>query len=219
MNSEELKAAVASHTWWHRIDLGNGIVTPGQCPHGQTDEELSLRWGLPSDLTGKSVLDIGCWDGLFSVACLRRGARRVAGIDVIRRETFRLVMDAVGLGTKSTHRRCDAQDPLHYSVNVALCFGVIYHVERPLEVIRNAVLAASELVLIETALAAQVHAGNDGTRWVQVRGHDNDRFNVWYPTPDAVVDAMQVFGCVDVQQIYELPGGTRGTFMGRKAAP
>jgi tRNA (mo5U34)-methyltransferase len=36
---------------------------------------------LPLDLTGKSVLDIACNDGLYSLEMKRRGARRVVGID------------------------------------------------------------------------------------------------------------------------------------------
>jgi tRNA (mo5U34)-methyltransferase len=37
--------------------------------------------GLPEDLTGKSVLDVGAWDGFFSFECERRGAARVLAID------------------------------------------------------------------------------------------------------------------------------------------
>lgn len=220
MQIELIKARVAEHKWWHCIDLGNGIVTPGACHHGQSKRELSARWGIPDDLSGKSILDIGCWDGLFSLACLRRGARRVNGVDELRHETFNLVMDATGFGTKSSFRRMDAQDPMPYRVNIALCFGVLYHVERPLEVIRNAIKAADELVIIETALAAQVcgkewDGAKDPIRWVQARGYGGDSFNIWYPTPDAVLDAMRVFGCAEAFQIHEEPNGSRGTFVGK----
>lgn len=36
---------------------------------------------LPADLTGKSLLDIGCNEGFFCMAALERGASRVVGID------------------------------------------------------------------------------------------------------------------------------------------
>ena len=36
---------------------------------------------LPADLTGKSVLDIGCNGGFYSIEMKRRGAARVLGID------------------------------------------------------------------------------------------------------------------------------------------
>lgn len=225
MTIEEITAGVARNQWRHRIDLGNGILTPGNCDHGQTEEEISARWGLPADLSGKSVLDVGCWDGLFSLACLRRGASSVAAVDLAdRRATFDLVMEASGFGAKTTFSRRDAQECLDYHADVVLCFGVLYHVERPLEVIRNCVAAAEDLVIIETALAAQVQGpttfglGVD-IRWVQKRGHDNDPSNVWYPTPQAVLDAMRVFGCIEARQIHREPDGFRGTFIGRKKTP
>jgi hypothetical protein len=58
----ELKSRVDALRWYHTIDLGNGIVTPG------VDEcvERLDRIGLPASLAGLSVLDIGAWDGFFS---------------------------------------------------------------------------------------------------------------------------------------------------------
>lgn len=51
--------------WWHSIDLGDR-VTPG----ATTLERLRTYWteiGLPSDLRGKRLLDIGCWDGFLAL--------------------------------------------------------------------------------------------------------------------------------------------------------
>lgn len=65
--------------WWHSIDLGNGVTTPGS----KTAEMLQSEWAaieLP-DLRGKSVLDIGGWDGYFSFEAERHGASRVAALD------------------------------------------------------------------------------------------------------------------------------------------
>ncbi len=65
--------------WWHSIDLGHGVVTPGH----KTAELLAAEWEalrLPS-LSGKSVLDIGAWDGYFSFAAERAGAARVVALD------------------------------------------------------------------------------------------------------------------------------------------
>jgi tRNA (mo5U34)-methyltransferase len=58
--------------WWHSIDLGNGVVTPGRKGAAQLAEELATMQ-LP-DLHGKTVLDIGAWDGYFSFAAERLGA-------------------------------------------------------------------------------------------------------------------------------------------------
>lgn len=208
----ELKAEVAKHTWWHRIDLGDGVVTPGACPHGQSDKELNARWAIPEDLTGKVVLDVGCWDGLFSLACARRGAEFVTGVDVLARPTFGLVARATDLGARMEFTIRDAQQALQLQRDIVLCFGVLYHVERPMEVIRNVVAAARELVVIETAISKQC----ESPAWIQTRGHAGDPTNIWYPTPWAVLDAMQVFGCAGVTWHYTTPDGSRATFVGRK---
>lgn len=65
--------------WWHSIDLGHGVVTSGHKRHDALRAELATL-ALP-DLTGKSVLDIGGWDGFFAFEAERRGAARVAVVD------------------------------------------------------------------------------------------------------------------------------------------
>jgi tRNA (mo5U34)-methyltransferase len=74
-----LAERVAAHpSWFHSIDLG-GLVTPGV----KSAERLALEFQqmqLP-DLRGKRVLDVGAWDGWFSFACERAGARKVVSLD------------------------------------------------------------------------------------------------------------------------------------------
>ena len=65
--------------WWHTIDLGHGVVTPGHKSAEALRHELDAM-ALP-DLKGKSVLDIGGWDGYFAFAAERCGASRVAVVD------------------------------------------------------------------------------------------------------------------------------------------
>jgi tRNA (mo5U34)-methyltransferase len=65
--------------WFHSIDLGGGVVTPGHKPEAVLRAEFDAL-GLP-DLRGRSVLDIGGWDGFFAFEAERRGAARVAVLD------------------------------------------------------------------------------------------------------------------------------------------
>jgi tRNA (mo5U34)-methyltransferase len=64
--------------WWHSIDVG-GTVTPGHKGPELLAAELAAM-ELP-DLSGKTVLDIGGWDGYFAFAAERLGASRVTVID------------------------------------------------------------------------------------------------------------------------------------------
>jgi tRNA (mo5U34)-methyltransferase len=80
LSKEQLEEMVRSVPyWWHAIDLGHGVVTPGHKSAEHLAAEIqSLR--LP-DLRGKSVLDVGAWDGFYSFEAERRGARRVVALD------------------------------------------------------------------------------------------------------------------------------------------
>lgn len=65
--------------WWHSIDLGLGIVTPGHKTPEILRQELDLL-RLPM-MSGKTVLDIGAWDGFYSFEAEKRGAARVVALD------------------------------------------------------------------------------------------------------------------------------------------
>jgi tRNA (mo5U34)-methyltransferase len=65
--------------WYHSIELAPGIVTPGRAPLEAWTHTLTTLQ-LP-ELHGKSVLDIGAYDGFFSFAAERLGAARVVALD------------------------------------------------------------------------------------------------------------------------------------------
>ncbi len=70
----ELQAQADALQWYHTIDLGHGVVTKGVGVQ-PTGSEI-----LP-DVSGRSVLDIGAWDGKFSFLAERGGASRVVALD------------------------------------------------------------------------------------------------------------------------------------------
>jgi len=80
MQNNDLKAAVAAVPHWHHsIDLGGGLVTQGV----KSLDVLRNEWQamcIPN-LAGRSVLDIGAWDGWFSFEAERHGAARVVSLD------------------------------------------------------------------------------------------------------------------------------------------
>ena len=65
--------------WHHSIDVGDGVVTPGsKTPHHIWDELRRLR--LP-EMANKSVLDVGAWDGYYTLHAEHYGASRVVALD------------------------------------------------------------------------------------------------------------------------------------------
>ncbi|WP_161974720.1 class I SAM-dependent methyltransferase [Piscinibacter terrae] len=73
-----LEEEVASQYWYHTIDLGNGLRTPGQFDHGP----LIDRYQLPTSLAGKRVLDVATFDGFWAFEFERRGAAEVIALDL-----------------------------------------------------------------------------------------------------------------------------------------
>jgi tRNA (mo5U34)-methyltransferase len=71
---EDLQAQADALHWYHTIDLGNGVVTKGDSAQGEGSEILP-------DVDGRSVLDIGAWDGKYSFLAEQAGASRVVALD------------------------------------------------------------------------------------------------------------------------------------------
>jgi tRNA (mo5U34)-methyltransferase len=71
---EELQAQADTMGWFHSIDLGDGVVTKGLSELAWSPDQLP-------DFTGKSVLDIGAWDGYYSFLAEKHGASRVIALD------------------------------------------------------------------------------------------------------------------------------------------
>ena len=65
--------------WWHSISLAPGTTTPGFKSAEHLSQELK-SFRLPP-LAGKTVLDIGAWDGFYSFEAERQGAKRVVALD------------------------------------------------------------------------------------------------------------------------------------------
>ena len=65
-----LAEQVGALRWFHTLHLPGGIVTPGAIDSSR----LLARLDLPASLAGKTVLDVGAWDGYHSFECARRGA-------------------------------------------------------------------------------------------------------------------------------------------------
>ena len=71
---EELQKQADALEWYHSIDLGQGVLTKG------TSVQVYGPEILP-DVSGRSVLDIGAWDGKFSFLAEQAGASRVVALD------------------------------------------------------------------------------------------------------------------------------------------
>jgi tRNA (mo5U34)-methyltransferase len=154
-SASSLRDQIAKIRWFHTIDLGNGISTPGL---DNTPEKLD-RIKLPQNLTGKAVLDIGAWDGFFSFESERRGAQRIVAVDSY-------CWDGDGWANKSgfdfVHRHLNSHvearrmevldiSPAQLGTfDVVLFLGVLYHLKHPLLALEKVAAVTRDMLILET---------------------------------------------------------------------
>jgi tRNA (mo5U34)-methyltransferase len=156
----DLRPQVEQLRWFHRIDLGNGVITPGE---DESADKLA-RIRLPDRLDGWSVLDIGAWDGFFSFEAERRGAARVVAVDPEcwreppwgpdgwgTKRPFEFAKQALGSAVEGID--IDLQDISPDSVgefDLVLFLGVFYHLPDPWLIFRRAASVCRRLMIVET---------------------------------------------------------------------
>jgi tRNA (mo5U34)-methyltransferase len=136
MTAAEIEARVrALGSWFHDMELG-GVRT---APDHFLGDYPAMVWraiapALPADLSGKTVLDIGCNAGFFSIQMKRRGAERVVGIDSDPRYLAQARLAAEVSGEEIQLRQLSVYDvaALGETFDVVLFMGVLYHLRHPL---------------------------------------------------------------------------------------
>lgn len=76
--------------WYHTIELGHGVTTPGGFDH----RPYLNHYPIPVRLDGKRVLDVATFDGFWAFEFARRGAAEVIAIDLDRVEMLDLPIPA-----------------------------------------------------------------------------------------------------------------------------
>ncbi len=133
--SEIERRVKALGQWFHNIDL-SGVKT---APEHFLGDYPAAKWSrfadaIPRDLRGKSVLDIGCNGGFYSIEMKRRGAERVLGIDSDRRylRQARFAAEACDLEIEFRELSVYEVARLEERFDIVLFMGVLYHLRHPL---------------------------------------------------------------------------------------
>ena len=136
LTTEEIRQRVEElGQWFHNLDL-RGVQT---APDHFLGDYPQTKWqrfsaALPEDLTGKSVLDVGCNAGFYSIQMKRRGAERVVAIDTDEqylaqaRFAAKVKNAEIEFRQLSVYRVAD----LHEQFDLVLFMGVLYHLRHPL---------------------------------------------------------------------------------------
>ena len=122
--------------WFHNMKLGQTWTAPDHFLGDYPNEKFQrFAAHLPKDLSGKTVLDIGCNAGFYAIEMKRRGASRVLGIDSDERYLAQANLAAEALGYDNIEfRNLSVYDvgALGEVFDVVVFMGVLYHLRHPL---------------------------------------------------------------------------------------
>jgi tRNA (mo5U34)-methyltransferase len=121
--------------WFHNINLA-GIQT---APAHFLGDYPSIKWrrfahAIPEDLSGRTVLDVGCNAGFYSIEMKRRGAARVVGVDSDPRYLAQARFAAEVSNADIEFRQMSVYElpSLQERFDIVLFMGVLYHLRHPL---------------------------------------------------------------------------------------
>jgi len=197
----ELRALVNSYLWHHQIDLGGGLITPGRDRSAQKLQALELP-----PLAGRTVLDIGAWDGYFSFAAERLGASRVVALDSviwhnISKVPFEIARKLLDSQVEDVELEVlDISPETVGEFDVVFFLGVLYHMRDPMAALEAVASVTKELLVLET-LADLTFTRRPAAAFYPGSYIDGDHSNWWGPNAAALVGMVKEFGFKDVRII------------------
>ncbi|SHE89163.1 tRNA (mo5U34)-methyltransferase [Ferrithrix thermotolerans DSM 19514] len=213
MDAASLKQRVEEISWYHRIELPHGIVTPGV----YDPREMLTRIKLPN-LEGRTVLDIGAWDGFWSFEAKKRNASLVLATDSYSwtgegwgdKRGFLLAREALGLDVEDLEIDVMSLSPNEVGrFDVVFFLGVLYHLRDPIGALEKVASVTSDMLILETESslswlpmpAAAVFPGTE---------LNEDPTNWWSFNERAIVALLRSVGFRRVERVWRPDALHRG---------
>jgi tRNA (mo5U34)-methyltransferase len=206
----DLRSRVEALRWYHTIDLGNGVTTKGV----DDSRHRLARLDLPPSLEGRTVLDIGAWDGFFSFECERRGASRVVAADYYSwhgtgwgtKAGFELARATLGSRVEDVDIDVmDLSSERVGSFDVVLFLGVLYHLPHPLLALERVASVTRDLLIVETVVDL-IGFRRPAMAFYPGKELNNDPTNWWAPNIPAMHGMLRSVGFHNIRTVTEPPG-------------
>lgn len=199
VNNSPLKSA-DNINWFHSFELPDGSFIEGIKPLDIQRAEADIYFS--AGVEGKTVLDIGAWDGFFSYEAERRGAKRVLATDHFcwsglgwgTRDGFDFMHDTLESRVDSLDVDLPDLDPTVLGrFDVVLFLGVLYHVKDPYSCLEAAARMSSDHLVIET-VTALAQEPLPAMRLYRPGELGDDPTNFWAPNIPAIEVMLKNFG-------------------------
>lgn len=207
--------------WFHQIDVGRGVRTRdvAPAPGPQPTDHPRDRWEkiephLPHDLSGQTLLDVGCNEGFFSVELARRGAQRIVSVDNAPAAIARLQWLAQELELPAIEARCASiydlpKEQVRY--DAVLMLALLYHLKEPLHGLES-VAALTDVLYIETIVLPDAENAYLSLKPPLAGVHAVPK---WIPTRRCLEEMLHWAGFRHLQELSD-PGDTRPILLARK---
>jgi tRNA (mo5U34)-methyltransferase len=147
--------------WFHNLDL-HGVRT---APNHFLGDFPNVKWkhiqrSIPQNLSGESVLDIGCNGGFYSIQMKLRGAGRVLGIDVDDRylNQGRFAAATLGMDIEFEKRSVYDVDQIEGQFDYVFFMGVFYHLRYPLFALDKVIKKVQKKLVFQTMIRGSEEA-------------------------------------------------------------
>ena len=200
--------------WFHNLDL-HGVNT---APHHFLGDFPNIKWkhianSIPADLSGATVLDIGCNGGFYSIQMKQRGAKRVLGIDVDDHylDQARFAAETLQLDIEFQKHSVYKVDEIAGQFDFVFFMGVFYHLRYPLFALDKVIKKVAGTLIFQTMIrgAEQVpqleadyefwnkdvffQPGFPAMYFIE-KSYSNDYTNWWIPNRAAVEGMLRSSG-------------------------
>jgi 2-polyprenyl-3-methyl-5-hydroxy-6-metoxy-1,4-benzoquinol methylase len=137
MQKTDILNLLDTRTWYHKFEIVPDVMTPGRVLI--TPKELLDKYGFPSDVTGKKVLEIGAFDGAYTFEVEKRGGI-VTAMDIQHKDHTGFSVAHKILNSQVKYVQCDVSNlnpDAHGKYDIVLFLGVYYHILHPLLAFQN----------------------------------------------------------------------------------
>ena len=229
-----LRAEAERYPWYHTLELGNGVVTPGMFDH----RPVLDRYPIPADLSGMRCLDVATMDGYWAFEMERRGAASVTALDLenpegldwpaslrphhdkqldeTKAERFALAKRALGSQVERVLMSAYDLSPELGTFDFVFCGDLLLHVKDPItpvERIRS--VCTGSAVIVNVIKRFRFY---EKRAMAELDGIDNFE---WWVTNMAGLERLVKaagFARVDAAEPFELPFREGGDWRGLRGA-
>jgi tRNA (mo5U34)-methyltransferase len=226
-----LAAEIEAYPWYHTLELGEGVVTPGMFDH----RPVLASYPLPQDLSGLRCLDVGTMDGFWAFEMERRGAAEVVAVDApgpmsldwpaslrhtaekaldeTKEERFALAHRALGSSVSRVERTVYEIDPSDLgSFDVVFCGDLLVHLRDPIGALERLHSVCSGFAVV----ANPIERFGFRDRLPLARLDGIEEFGWWTTNQAGLARMVRAagFSRVDASRPFKLPFASGGSWQG-----